>query len=76
MQLVVVIHVLSNSGAEYGHFTLMFGKEGQRNEQRIITHGAVNVVVCVRSILVNEPQNNEQPNSTKQTKAQPNTKTA
>ena len=58
--------------AEYGYFTLLFCKERQRNEQRIITYTcrtaivlvAVAVKVCLfkNSLKPNKRQNNEQPN--------------
>ena len=72
---------------ECGHFALLFCKEWQCNEMNgIITLAytaivlvAVALEVCLiilNSLKPNKRQNNEQPNSTKQTKAQLNKKTA
>ena len=72
--------------AECGYFTLLFSKERQRNEQRIITYAyrtaivlvAVAVEVCLlRKVLnrINGKIMNSQ-TSTIQTKAQPNKMTA
>ena len=59
--------------AECGYFTLLFCKERQRNEQRIITHACSTAIVLVavavevqlvikNSLKLNKRQNNEQPN--------------
>jgi len=59
--------------AEFDYFKLLFDKERQRNEQRIITHAytvivlvAVAVVLCfLNSLKPNKWKNNEQSNEHK-----------
>ena len=64
--------------AECGHFALLFCKERNYNPRlHSLVLVAVAVQVCLlNSLKPNKRQNNEQPKSTKQAKAQPNKQAA